>query len=267
MRVSSDSSMQVATKELVKQVNILSKQISKGKYPGQELVNDSIVLCFLAVVGMIAQHMLGNYSEDEEGSEEGDGCKTLEDSEEDGASEEDEDSEADEDSEEDEDSEADEDSEVDEVEDDEHQEFLPEIYRQPAPPPSDAASPHSTPEPAEVSLEDVIKSAPSPYLRSALKLMCSKSAYVKEKEPFQGGIKRAIRFAVGFICSKDAYAKELASHRLRASIGNAKSQKRKRYETCATCGDEFDTFSNGRRACVYQIGEILIPLSELLIPM
>ena len=150
MRVSSDSSMQVATKELVKQVNILSKQISKGKYTGQELVNDSIVLCFLAVVVMIAQHMLGNYSEDEEGSEEGDGCETLEDSEEDGASEEDEDSEADED------------SEVDEVEDDEHQEFLPEIYRQPAPPPSDAASPHSTPEPAEVSLEDVIKSAPSP---------------------------------------------------------------------------------------------------------
>ena len=82
--------------------------------------------------------------------------------------------------------------------------------------------------------------------------MCSKSAYVKEKESFQGGFKRApsgaIRFAMGFICSKDAYSKELASHRLLASIGNGKSQKRERYETCATCGDELDTFSKGSQS-------------------
>jgi hypothetical protein len=83
-----------------------------------------------------------------------------------------------------------------------------------------AVSSRSTnPEPTEAdepSLDDAIEKAPAARLRSILK----------------------------FVCEKNEFARQLTKHHLLAPVGNGKSRKRKRFETCTKCGNEYDVCSS-----------------------
>ena len=86
-----------------------------------------------------------------------------------------------------------------------------------------------TPEPIASSLEDAIETAPVAQLQSLLT----------------------------FICQKNEVARQIASSRLLAPLESAVGQKRKAFEKCKNCDEEYNVLQNEKGVCEYHPGTSL----------
>jgi hypothetical protein len=86
-----------------------------------------------------------------------------------------------------------------------------------------------TPEPVASSLDDAIKAASVAQLQSLLI----------------------------FICQKHEPAKKIASSRLLAPLESGTGQKRKAFEKCKNCGEEYNVLDNMKGFCEYHSGKSL----------
>ena len=91
-----------------------------------------------------------------------------------------------------------------------------------------ATSGSPTPEPVATSLDEFIKTAPVEQIRSLLT----------------------------FICQKHESGRKLASGRLLAPLDSDTGRKRKAFEKCKNCDEEYNVTTNYKGDCVYHPGKL-----------
>ena len=75
------------------------------------------------------------------------------------------------------------------------------------------------------------------------------------KEAIQTASVARIRSLLTLICKTNELAEEIANDSLLASMEDSLDKKRKKFENCKNCGEEYDVEQNDKGDCVYRSGK------------